>query len=316
MKKLNYLLTLLLLGLLIGISSCTKNNNYNYVLLPDDECGNGNNGNNGELCKVNFTGNLESIVGTRSMSPLGIGRYANIYAFDSGTFNSSPAGIGIYTTQTAGIFTPTSGPMYLLGGEYDFYTISSNDTKNNNPTSFVEKYPLANDIDYIWAKILKQDIQNRVSVVPITYNHCCSQIVVKVVAGENVYLGDISSITITPSTPGNSLSIQTGIIPPATTIESTPLAMHLNKNIGQVIMVPLKTSNTLKLSITAEINAVGNIKTFTVDMPVYNGEFQSGHSYLYEAIIDADEITFSNVNLVNWIDVDNSGNPLYPQPTK
>ena len=73
--------------------------------------------------RVNFMGAIENMVLTRAVQSLPVGRYASIYAFNSGEFTSSPVSMGIYETKSLGIFTPTSTPMYLLGDDYDFYSI-------------------------------------------------------------------------------------------------------------------------------------------------------------------------------------------------
>ena len=257
-------------------------------------------------------GAIEHMVLTRAVQSLPVGRYASIYAFNSGEFTSSPVSMGIYETKSLGIFTPTSTPMYLLGDDYDFYSISSNDTVNNNPASFESQIFLKNGIDYIWTCALKQEVCGHIFNVPLTYQHCCSQIILNIVEGENIYLGDIKSIKMTYSVPTNYLNIQTGIIKPSTSISTDFMNVPFAGYTGQIVMVPLQSSDSLLVSIDAEVHSVGNYKTYTAKIPLNNNELKSGYSYIYKLIIDSDNVTFSNINLTEWIPVNNSGTPIYP----
>ena len=49
-----------------------------------------------------------------------------------------------------------------------------------------------------------------------------------------------------------------------------------------------------------------------MDVSVPGGELKAGDSYLFNAIIDGNTVTFSSVNVKNWTEVDETGNPLYP----
>ena len=49
-----------------------------------------------------------------------------------------------------------------------------------------------------------------------------------------------------------------------------------------------------------------------VQVPVPDGQLQAGNSYRYLAVIDANTVTFPSVGVTDWVDVDETGNPLYP----
>ena len=38
----------------------------------------------------------------------------------------------------------------------------------------------------------------------------------------------------------------------------------------------------------------------------------AGNSYLFRAVINENSVSFGNVSVKDWTDVDESGNPLYP----
>ena len=48
-------------------------------------------------------------------------------------------------------------------------------------------------------------------------------------------------------------------------------------------------------------------------MPLPNDKLLPGRSYIYEVDFNKDSIYMSNVNINDWIIVDETGNPLYPE---
>ena len=270
-------------------TGCSEEKNYYIIEPPCCDCGDSISSDSSKT-KVNFTAGIESIVATRSISALQVGRYAAVYVFEDGEDTGFPINFGIYRSKSIGYLTPIENEMYLLNGEYDFFAFSTNDTVSNLPGTYSQYVPLSNDIDYIWAQAPKQDIYNTIVNVPLTFVHCCSQIVLNVVAGNNIYLGTVQSVQVTPSQTGNKLDMFTGVIPPATTISEQHIDMHINKTMAQVIMVPLQSSDSLKVTIVAEVDAVNNYSTFYCKIPVYPGGFKAGNSYAYEVILDPDQI--------------------------
>lgn len=107
------------------------------------------------------------------------------------------------------------------------------------------------------------------------------------------------------------MDLVTGTIPPATTLDS-PDKMGINGFLAQYIMLPLKISTPLSLTMDVMVNGENTLRTYTVDVPVPGGELKAGDSYLFNAIIDGNTVTFSSVNVKNWTEVDETGNPLYP----
>ena len=43
-----------------------------------------------------------------------------------------------------------------------------------------------------------------------------------------------------------------------------------------------------------------------------DGELAAGNSYRFRAVINGDDVTFPQVGVSDWVDVDETGNPLYP----
>ena len=120
-----------------------------------------------------------------------------------------------------------------------------------------------------------------------------------------------SNATITPPEPGASMDLATGTIPPATTFDR-PDKMGINGFLAQYIMLPLETSEPMSLTLEVMANGESASRIYTVDVPVPDGTLKAGNSYLFSAIIDGNTVTFSSVNVKNWTEVDETGNPLYP----
>ena len=120
-----------------------------------------------------------------------------------------------------------------------------------------------------------------------------------------------SNATITPPEPGASMDLATGTIPPATTFDR-PDKMGINGFLAQYIMLPLETSEPMSLTLEVMANGESASRIYTVDVPVPDGALKAGNSYLFSAIIDGNTVTFSSVNVKNWTEVDETGNPLYP----
>ncbi|MGG6494621.1 UNVERIFIED_CONTAM: fimbrillin family protein, partial [Bacteroidetes bacterium 56_B9] len=70
---------------------------------------------------------------------------------------------------------------------------------------------------------------------------------------------------------------------------------------------------TNPMSLTLQILADGETtpRTYTVGIPI-PGKLAGGFSYVFSAIIDGNSVSFPNVSIKDWTEVDESGNPLYP----
>ena len=147
--------------------------------------------------------------------------------------------------------------------------------------------------------------------IPIVYLHAATQVVIEISEGESIRLNKLISATITPPEPGASMDLATGTIPPATTFDR-PDKMGINGFLAQYIMLPLETSEPMSLTLEIMANGESASRIYTVDIPVPDGALKAGNSYLFSAIIDGNTVTFSSVNVKNWTEVDETGNPLYP----
>ncbi|MDD3036666.1 fimbrillin family protein [Bacteroides sp.] len=316
-----YLAVSALAILLLG--SCSKNNIYIDVITPDGKDNNGNSGSddndNGnpvqERSLVTFTASIEGRNLTRAMSPMGRGLQSWLAAYKANTrdtINGAPVEEGDYVTSSPGVLTGIQGyKMYLSNSVYSFYAVSCN---NENPAPVFTKgisEPLSNGVDYLWWTALHQDVTSSQISIPITFQHAATQVVVTINGGENITLNKIISATITPTKPGSIMDLSTGIISSGIGFDS-PVAMGINDFTIQYIMLPLKSSDPITLTMELLVNGENIARTYTTSITPPNSNLKGGNSYLFRAIVNENSVSFANVSVKDWTDVDESGNPLYP----
>lgn len=298
---------------LLLLAGCSKNEIIIYESSPGtNDPGNGQTSQKEDIL-ITFSASLESRKVTRSMSPMPKGLVSQIYAFETTDRNfNDPFAEGLYSTVSAGTLTGMKGyKMYLSNGSYNMYAFSEN--SSTYPPSLTDgiSAPLKNGVDYLWWENMDQDITASQIHMPIVFQHIATQVVVDLSAGEGLQLDSLVSATILPPTPGASLDIETGIIEATDTYDTTPLNMGKNGFLAQAIVLP--TRATTPMSMTLKILADGETtpRTYTGSIPI-PGKLAGGFSYVFSAIIDGNSVSFPNVSIKDWTEVDESGNPIYP----
>ncbi|MEG1587672.1 MAG: hypothetical protein RR346_12445, partial [Bacteroidales bacterium] len=156
MKRISFkpvILGLLVLGL-GALASCDKDDNTIIVECPGCDQ-NPNPQDSTNKSRINFTGSIESIRQTKSVSAFPTGRYVTAYAYQPNETNpTNPSNFVIYKSLSPGALTPTNNMyMWLLAGTYNFFAVSTDDAWNENPNiSDTPPTPLVNDRDYLWAQ--------------------------------------------------------------------------------------------------------------------------------------------------------------------
>lgn len=297
------------------LSGCTE------VYINIEEGGGGTSGNpdggSGGINLVTFHAAVESRrMETRSMSPISKDVKVQLFAYESnGTLPGTvPAASGIYQATAPGLLSGMNGyRMYLAHGIYDFYAFSEN--VSYAPLLFEDgkSAPLFNGIDYLWWHAASQDVDASQLSVPITFLHRASQVVFEVGAGDGIKLDQLVAAHISAPSQGAQMDLMTGVIPPATSyINGAPDKMGINGTLAQYIMLPLKTTTPMHASFTVKVNGESDPRTYTVDVPVPDGELEAGNSYRFAVVIRSGGVTFDSVNVTGWVDVDETGKPLYP----
>ena len=291
-----YLAVSALAVLLLG--ACSKNNIYMDVAYPNGE---GNNG--GE------EGNNDN------PDKKGKGLQSWLCAYPSNTTNTiegEPVGEGNYITSSPGVLTGIqSYKMYLSNDIYSFYAVSCN-SSNPAPTFTNGKSEaLSNGVDYLWWHALHQDVTSSQVNIPITYQHVATQVVITITGGENITLNKVLSATITPTKPGAFMDLSTGIISSEVSYDK-PANMGINDFTVQYIMLPLKSSDPMALTMELMVNGESFSRTYNTTITPPDNILAAGNSYLFRAVINENSVSFGNVSVKDWTDVDESGNPLYP----
>lgn len=318
MKKNNYIAILRALCVIGGIafllemSGCAKNT---VIFEPDEEESGGNNIPKGSTL-VTFNASVEGRnLLTRSMSPMEKGIQNRLFAYKASAAtpaSATPEAQGLYITTSPGVLIGSDGyKMYLENGVYDFYAVSDN--FSTIPPTFHNRVsePLFNGIDYLWWHSLQQDVNSSQIQIPIVYLHAATQVVFEIAAGNDMVLNKLVSAMITPSKPGASMDIATGIIPPSTSYGEAD-KMGINGFLAQYIMLPLQTTAPMMLVLEVMVNGETDSRTYEVQVPLPNGELKAGDSYLYRTVIDENAVIFPSVSIKHWTDVDETGKPLYP----
>lgn len=249
------------------------------------------------------------------MSPMGKGLQSWLCAYPSNTTNTiegEPVGEGNYITSSPGVLTGLqSYKMYLSNDIYSFYAVSCN-SSNPAPTFTNGKSEaLSNGVDYLWWHALHQDVTSSQVNIPITYQHVATQVVITITGGENITLNKVLSATITPTKPGAFMDLSTGIISSEVSYDK-PADMGINDFTVQYIMLPLKSSDPMALTMELMVNGESFSRTYNTTITPPDNILAAGNSYLFRAVINENSVSFGNVSVKDWTDVDESGHPLYP----
>ena len=298
---------------LLLLAGCSKNEIIIYESSPGTNGSDNGQPSQNENALITFSASVESRTITRSMSPMPKGLVSQIYAFETTDRNlDAPFAEGLYSTVSTGTLTGVKGyKMYLSNGSYNMYAFSENSSTYPPTLTDGTSAPLKNGIDYLWWENLDQDIMASQIHMPIVFQHVATQVVVDLSAGDGLQLDSLISASILPPTPGASLDLQTGIIESTYTYDTTPLTMGKNGFLTQAIVLPTKA--TTPMSLTLKVLADGETapRTYTVGIPI-PGKLAGGFSYVFSAIIDGNSVSFPNVSIKDWTEIDESGNPLYP----
>ncbi len=170
---------------------------------------------------------------------------------------------------------------------------------------------LSNGVDYLWWHALHQDVTSSQVNIPITYQHVATQVVITITGGENITLNKVLSATITPTKPGAFMDLSTGIISSEVSYDK-PADMGINDFTVQYIMLPLKSSDPMALTMELMVNGESFSRTYNTTIIPPDNILAAGNSYLFRAVINENSVSFGNVSVKDWTDVDESGNPLYP----
>lgn len=304
--------SILILSLFLFVAGCSKSTINIYG--DQEESGTSGQADKGHTL-VTFDASIESRNMTRAMSPMKSGIKSHIYAYlpaTNTTTQETLAAQGVYVTSSPGILSGADGyKMYLPNGIYNFYGVSDNFSTLPPVFSNGESEFLFNGIDYLWWGSRQQDVTSSQINIPIVFQHACTQVVIEVSGGSGLILNTLVTATITPPEPGATMQMSTGIITPVTTY-GRPDKMGIKGFTAQYIMLPLKTNTPMQLTLELNVDNESASRTYTAEIPVPEGQLKAGNSYVFSAIVNGNTLSFPQVSVKDWTEVDESGNPLYP----
>lgn len=298
--------------------SCSKDEIYiNISPNPEDTLDPDSTGTN-KANVVDFTAMIESVSGvmSKSVSTMSAGHYLAVYAYVSGTSGSNGLTNFInYKVGKAGSLIPIQNPMQLPPGNYDFYAVSSNTSINITPMfSNMQGSGLSNGVDYLWWTKKNVPIYNSDMVIPITFTHSCTQLSINIVAGnENIYINSFNSAQVTPPiTKTSTWSLNTGQITPLSQLNSQMISMTVHSKQANQILLPIVSADTLTTILNVNVDNETIARNYSVKILAPPTGFLSGRRYVYNVALLPDTITFSTVHVQNWVEVNETGTPLYP----
>ena len=301
---------LLLLSASLVLTGCSKN-----TIIIEPGAG-GNTGNGSESSLITFHASVESRNMTRSMSPIQKNIRVQMLAFPGTAADASgiPLAAGPYLTPNPGILSGLNGyQMQLPVGKYNFYGVSNNDSYPAPTFTAGVSEPLYNGIDYLWWNGLQMDVTTSQTGIPVVFLHAATQVVFEVVAGNGVEINELVLAHISVPQPGSQMNLTAGIIEPATAFQSgIGDKMGINGMVAQYTMLPIKADTSMTVSFDVRVNGETSARTYDVQVPLPGGELKSGDSYLFKAVIEGETVSFASVNVTDWVDVDETGKPLYP----
>lgn len=328
MKTTNILLSFPLL--LLSVAGCTS-----------DEQGDGPVTNGKGEYAVNFSGNINLMQTKANESPkkedVATGVKAKISTFvkDDTSFPIVNAQGYTVDASTAGQFNGDDGfTMYLAKGSYDFYAVSANITTSADEiptfTSGISTAELQNKVDYLYAKsknVAIPGVSDAGNNITLGFEHKAVRITIDVKSGTGLELtgwqdgNDHATIT-PPAVSGCKMTLTSGAIEPATSVNTTPDNMETaevsaNASTASYTMLPLAASggDAHKLTVTFKVKVqVGGraeenrTYTATLTAPSVEGNgnttaFQSGKNYTYTATLNPTAITFTGATVTDWTTV-------------
>jgi hypothetical protein len=239
---------------------------------------------------------------TKATSTFASGNKVTIMGYSNGANTASEstvAGTPIDATCGSSGLLTTASPIYLPKGNYDFYSVSLNNSTvpEINFSSGISGQ-LTNGKDYLWAKCTKIANGGNVSFV---YWHKAVGIEIIINSGTGISNLIVTSINFTPTAPSSisKMTLSDGSIVSANSVGSLT-AMALNNNKGTFIMLPV---NAVNLNVEVIINAsIGGTqvtgKKYTATIPAQN--YLSGSYYMVNLTISSSAMQFTETLIEDW----------------
>lgn len=302
-----------------AFTSCSDISIINQI---EHDCNaNGGNGNPSDSTskrkvEVGFYGNVNLLTTKAGTTPLQKDRNVNVYTwYQQGEYITTTN----YFTNVAGVLSVSRNvPLSLFPGTYEFYAFGIGNKATTLPSVDISSgfmNDLENGVDYLTAELTNQVISGS-TTLDLTLNHACTQLLVDIYPGSSTTkIDSVQSAAVqAPVTTGNFLSIFTGRIVPVSTFQDSLFAMNVVNNSCNQILLPIKNTASLKFNFSVYVNSELTARNYTVQIPLVNSTMLAGSSYHYRVNVAEESVTIMDASVNNWVDVDETGNPLTPTP--
>lgn len=299
------------LPILAGVpQGCTKND-----LIIEDFRGNGSGGDTASGTQViHFYPRVGGYGGGGSlnMTPFPEGCRVQAFAFTQGIQLTQWA---YYQSLSAGTLSPLDEPLLLAQGTYDIYLVSTKSSADPPVFHQGKATALTNGVDYLWYGLRASVLRNTTNI-PVNFTHSMSQLVINVTnaPGEQVAEWIQYAMMGAPAlTATTGWDLYNGKIAPTGVVRGDSLIVMAASGLTcQQIILPIEGVTDLYVYLNMKIAGENEYRGYPLSLPLPSGRFMGGYSYHYDVEFMKDSVYVNPVNIASWIEVDEEGQPLYP----
>ncbi len=260
-----------------------------------------------KLIKVSFKGSYMREGTTKSSSLMPEGIESIILAYNAGdnpTKKSIYPGTPLFVkSDINGYLTVNNDKNIMMPtGDYDFYAISTN-------SSFMESLilrdgvyeGLTNGKDYLWASQKEMKIKSETDIT-FNFEHKATAFTLNFYSGKGIDSLFISKIFLNQCLEGGKLSLLTGKIIPSNCLSAEIITVKAENNSCKWIMLPLsgKIDIPIIVDVIMQINGKIISKKIGTSIPAMDNGFLEGVIYVFNIIVDAESISFSQTSVEEW----------------
>lgn len=273
--------------LLFFLNSCSEKYDLLEITIPTEA--------SADSITLHFE--IADTVSVKSYSPLGAGRYVNVYAYRSpAALYGTPIAVSKYRTSSSGLLSPVGNAMKLIEGRYDFYVVATNSLTDDLPViTGTWSNPLSDKTDYLWDRISGVNVTRKMGSIPFYLLRCCTKISIDIQESLFTFIWGVRWVKIIAPGGTQRLNLLDGTINPSIYPGTSLIDMNLTNTVSSAILLPYAGRSPLKVYFSVWTNFNYDYKTYEVELFPPGGSFRAGVSYRYKAIIEDDVLSFVEI---------------------
>ncbi|HON54484.1 MAG TPA: fimbrillin family protein [Bacteroidales bacterium] len=213
----------------------------------------------------------------KSSQYFGYGKYATIYAFDTGDLRNYVGNTPVSAFSSGYGQLVTLYPLSISDGIYDFYSISEN--SGNSPQLYFydgQASGVVNGIDYLWAASKEKNITYDRNV-EFHFKHVSCQIKLTILSEGNVSSVNVTDVKFTfPSQDGASIYLSEGYIAPVNNVGALE-SINGYAHSMNFYLLPCTASMIIEVVLDASID--GDFQTGRIYRATLSEDFIGGNAY-------------------------------------